>query len=115
MATAFQKGNRRATVGADHASVYVPNGVVAASNINSIVPTVIQQVVPWAFKGVGQIEITSPPGFILPNGVTFGQATLVANSSGSYAAGFHPIVQYSVQAASANLNFTAQDVLIVQY
>jgi hypothetical protein len=115
MATAFQKGNRRATAGADKATVYVPSGVAAITNINSTTPTTIQQVVPFQFKGNGQIEITSPVGFNLPNGVTFGAATLIANSSGSYAAGFHPIVQFSVLASTGNVNVAASDIFIVQY
>jgi hypothetical protein len=115
MATAFQKGNRHPTAGTEKAFIYVPNGVTAITNINSTSPTTIQQVVPWQFKGNGQVEISSPVGFNLPNGVTFGAATLVANASGSYAAGFHPIVQYSVLASSGNVNVANTDVFIVQY
>lgn len=115
MATAFQKGNRRAVAESVKASIYVPNGIGTASNINTVTPLVVQIVAPWAFKGTGQIEVSSPPGFALPNGITVGQATLVANASGSYAAGFHPIVQFSVQAASANTTVTNSDCLVVQY
>ncbi len=115
MATAFQKGNRRAVAEAVKASIYVPNGIAAITNLNSTTPTTIQQVVPWAFKGVGQIEVSSPPGFNLPNGVTIGQPTLVANSSGGYASGNHPIVQYSVVTTGGNINVSAADVFIVQY
>jgi|SRR5215469_2189096 len=115
MATAFQKGNRRATASSEKASIYVPAGIAAITNLNSTTPTTVQQVVPFQFKGVGQIEISTPPGFNLPNGVTIGQATLIANASGSYAAGFHPIVQYSVVTTGGNINVANTDTLIVQY
>lgn len=115
MATAFQKGNRRGTASAEHASVYTPNGIAAITNLNSTTPTTVQQVVPWAFKGNGQIEITAPAGFTLPNGVSFGSCFLVANGSGSYAAGFHPIVQYGVLTTGGNINVSNTDTLIVQY
>lgn len=115
MATAFQKGNRRGTASSEHASIYVPNGVAAITNLNSTTPTTIQQVVTWAFKGNGQIEVSLPAGFSLPNGVAFGQCALIANSSGSYAAGFHPIVQTSVVTTGGNINVANTDVLYVQY
>jgi hypothetical protein len=111
----FQKGNRRATASAEHASIYIPNGIAAITNLNSTTPTTVQSVVSWQFKGVGQIEVSNPPGSPLPNGVTIGQATLVANASGSYAAGFHPIVQYGVLTTGGNINVGNTDVFIVQY
>lgn len=115
MATAFQKGNRRGVAESVKASVYTPNGIAAITNLNSTTPTTVQQVVPWAFKGNGQIEISLPAGFTLPNGVTIGQTALIANASGSYAAGFHPLVQYSVVTTGGNINVSNTDTLIVQY
>ena len=113
MATAFQKGNRRATASSEKASIYVPSGI--SGNTNATNPLVIQQVVPWQFKGTGQIEVSSPPGFALANGVAFGQCTLIANASGSYAAGFHPLVQFSVVTSLAANQVLASDFLLVQY
>ena len=113
----FQKSNRRATASSEHASVYTPAAINA--NTNAATPLVIQQVVPWQFKGVGQIEVTVPPGTTatnFPNSVSFGSAYLVANASGSYAAGFHPLVQYSVTSTvAANQTLTNVDTFIVQY
>lgn len=115
MATAFQKGNRHPTAGPEKAFIYAPNGISAITNLNSTTPSTFQQVVTWQFKGNGQIEVSTPVGFNLPNGVTLGQPTLVANASGSYAAGFHPIVQYSVVTTGGNINVSNTDVFIVQY
>lgn len=115
MATDFQKGNRRAVSESVKASIYVPNGIAAITNLNSTTPTTVQQVVPWSFKGNGQIEVTLPAGFTLPNGVTIGQAALIANGSGSYAAGFHPLVQYSVVTTGGNINVANTSTFIVQY
>jgi len=114
MATAFQKGNRRPTAGSEKASIYVPNCIAAITNLNSVTPTTVQQVVGWNFKGNGQIEVSTPVGFNLPNGVTIGSASLISNASGSYAAGFHPIVQFGVFGGS-NTNVSNTDVVIVQY
>lgn len=111
----FQKGNRKAVAESVKASVYTPNGIAAITNLNSTTPTTVQQVVPWQFKGNGQIEISLPVGANLPNGVSLGQACLIANSSGSYAAGFHPIVQYSVVTTGGNVNVSNTDTFIVQY
>lgn len=114
---AFQKGNRRAMVGSDHASLYTPAAI--NSNTNASNPLVIQQVVPFAFKGTGQIEVTVPPGTLaanFPNSVSLGTAYLIANASGGYAAGFHPLVQYSVfSTVAANQVINNVDVIIVQY
>lgn len=115
MATAFQKGNRRATASSEHASIYTVNGIAAITNLNSTTPTTVQQVVTWAFKGNGQVEVTCPFGFTLPNGVSLGSAYLIANASGSYAGGFHPIVQYGVLTTGANVNVANTDTFIVQY
>jgi hypothetical protein len=113
--TAFQKGNRRATAGSDKATVYLPSGIAAITNLNSTNAQTIQSVVPFQFKGNGQVEVTTPMGFTLPNGASIGSATLIQNGSGSYAAGFHPLVQFTVGSGTANVNVNATDVLIVQY
>lgn len=115
MATAFQKGNRRGVAESVKASIYVPNGIAAITNLNSTTPTTVQQVVTFGFKGNGQIEVTMPAGFTLPNGVTIGQASLIANGSGAYSAGFHPLVQYSVVTTGGNINVSNTDTFIVQY
>lgn len=114
---AFQKGNRRGLASAEHASVYNPAAINA--NTNASAPLVIQQVVPFAFKGNGQIEVSVPVGTnatSFPNGVSIGTAYLIQNASGAYSAGFHPIVQYTVVTTlAANTAITNVDTLIVQY
>lgn len=116
MATAFQKGNRHPTAGSEKAFVYITNGIAQTNGVSSTNIAVTQAVVPWQFKGNGQIEVSMPFGFTLPNGVYIGQASLIANASGSYAAGFHPIVQFSMAAASsANINVSPTDIFVVQY
>lgn len=116
MATAFQKGNRRATASAEKASAYIPNAITQTNGVSSTNVATFQLVVPWQFKGNGQVEVTLPFGFTLPNGVYLGQPSLIANASGSYAAGFHPIVQFSMAAASsANINVSPTDLFVVQY
>lgn len=114
---AFQKGNRHAVAESVKAFIYTPSAI--NSNTNASNPLVIQQVVPWQFKGTGQIEVTLPPGTLaanFPNNVSLGTAYLVANGSGSYAAGFHPLVQYSVTSTvAANQVINNVDTFIVQY
>lgn len=113
--TAFQKGNRKAVAESVKASVYTPSGI--NTNTNAGTQATIQQTVPWAFKGNGQVEVTLPFGFTLPNGVSVGTVSLVQGAS-PYAAGTaasHPIVQYTLVTSLAANQVCLSDTFIVQY
>ena len=119
MAT-FNKSNWTPTASSEHARVYVPNAIAAATNISGNgAATVITMTVPWQFKGNGQITVSVPVGATALNtGLSFGEPQLLGPASGSYASGGHPRVQVAlINDSNVGVNVQAGqgDLILVQY
>lgn len=123
--TNFNKSNWTRTVGPEHSVQYFPASVQStvtgnitftAGQLKTITLTAAFQ-----FKGNGQVEVSGPEGVsnyqtAAAQGLQIGNSWLQGPSSGSYAAGNHPLIMVNLIAQAAlTTAATGFDLIAVQY
>ena len=114
---AFQKGNWTHTTPALHARVYLP-AAIPNTAINFGQVSTLTLTVPFQFQGSDQLQVTIPTGQPTLNaGLDISSAQLLAPATGSYSAGNHPRIQFSVQNSTNATNYTpgTTDLFAAQY
>ena len=114
---AFQKSNWLHTTPAEHARVYLP-AAIPNTAINYGQVSTLTLTVPFQFQGSSQLQVAIPAGqTTLNTGLDLSTPQLLAPATGSYSAGNHPRIQFSVQNSTNATNYTpaTTDVTAVQY